>query len=706
MQNDMDKLIEKVKAYNPGANVDLLQRAYDFAHYHHGEQKRASGEDYISHPLIVAHSLADLKLDLPSIITGLLHDTVEDTPATLEDIEKNFGAEIAYLVDGVTKLSHIEFQSKSQKQAENLRKLVIAMAEDIRVLLIKLMDRLHNMETLHHIGSLKRRQGIALETIEIYAPLAERIGMVAVQEQLQNLAFEILNPDAYNTILQRVAEFHEKGLDIVNKIIEDLTKTLEDGGIKARVYGREKKPYSIWRKMQRKNINFDQLSDLFGMRVIVDTEADCYQALGIIHHGRVVIPKAIKDYIANPKPNHYQALHTKVFGPHGTRLEIQIRTKHMQEVAERGVAAHWQYKQGIPAKDLKNYQWLQGLLDILEQTSGAEEFLEHTKLEMFQDQAYCFTPKGDIINLPSGATIIDFAYALHSEIGNTCKGAKVNGKLVPLKTELQNGDQVEILTDKNVRPEADWEQFAITGKAQANIRRFIRSQKRKQFKKLGQSIYDHALTPEQKACIVKGERQVLEYFCLSRMEDLIIQLGEGKIKASDVRNLSVDLEPGAAELLPEQVSQNFQDRPTIIIKGLVSGVAVHYAGCCHPLPGDKIVGILIIGRGVTVHRAGCEMLQQYEDEPKKWLNIAWGRTIGLRFQGRILLTVQNTPQSLGDVVNLITKALGDITNFRILKRHKDFFETMVDMNVQSLGHLEQIIGFLRALNAVEFVERS
>jgi guanosine-3',5'-bis(diphosphate) 3'-pyrophosphohydrolase len=702
MQYDIDGLIKKVKAYNPGAKIALLQQAYDFAEHHHRDQKRSSGEAYISHPLAVAYSLADLKLDLPSIITGLLHDTVEDTEATLDDIRKNFSEEIAYLVDGVTKLSRIELQSKSQTQAENLRKLVLAMAQDIRVLIIKLMDRLHNMQTLEYIPSLQRRQSIALETIEIYAPLAQRIGMFTVQEQLQNMAFAVLNPDAYEAIQQRLAEFHEKGQDIVKEVIEDLERILKEGGMTASVYGREKKPYSIWRKMQRKNINFDQLSDLFAVRVIVEAKADCYQTLGLIHHAKVVIPKTFKDYISTPKSNHYEALHTKVLGPHGTRLEIQIRTKHMQEVAERGVAAHWQYKQGIPARDMKNYQWLQGLLDILEQTSGAEEFLEHTKLEMFQDQAFCFTPKGDIINLPNGATVIDFAYALHSEIGNTCKGAKVNGRLVPLKTELQNGDQVEILTDKNVRPSPEWEQIAITGKAQANIRRFIRSQKRSQFKKLGQSIYENELTPEQQDTLRKAPANALRYFHLFTFDDLLVALGEGKVQASDVRDFVLNQAMSSAGVSEQQT---FKDKPAVIIKGLVSGVAVHYGGCCHPLPGDKITGIITVGKGVTVHRATCEILQQYEHDPKRWLNLAWGKTEGSYFQGRLVLTVQNTPNALGDVVNLIAKNNGDITNFRILKRHKDFFEMMVDMQVRNLLHLEQIIGFLRAMTIVEFVER-
>jgi len=437
MKRDVTGLIMKVKKYAPNADTSILQRAYEFADQHHIDQKRASGDPYISHPVAVANMLADLKLDIPSIATGLLHDTVEDTSATLEDLQNEFGEEISYLVNGVTKLSRIELQSKDNKQAENFRKLVLAMAQDIRVLLIKLIDRLHNMRTLHYLPSADSRKRIALETIEIYAPLAERIGMFTVQEQLQDLSFAELNPEAYQTIMQRVADFHEKGQDIVQKVIQGLQETLKEGDVQCDVRGREKKPYSIWRKMQRKNVNFEQLSDLFGFRIITSSVADCYQALGLIHSSYLVLPQKFKDYISTPKPNHYQSLHTTVIGPKGIRLEIQIRTTAMQEIADRGLAAHWQYKQDVDSKDGKRFGWLRSLLEILDQAAGAEEFMEHTKLEMFQDQVFCFTPKGDVVNLPSGATSIDFAYAVHSDVGNSCKGAKINGRLMPLRTRLK-----------------------------------------------------------------------------------------------------------------------------------------------------------------------------------------------------------------------------------------------------------------------------
>lgn len=704
MTQDIQGLIEKVKSYYQGGDVSSLRQAYEFADHCHKNQKRASGEPYISHPLAVAHMIADLKLDLPSITAGLLHDTVEDTSVTLEDIQKTFGEEIAYLVDGVTKLSRIELQSKSHTQAENLRKFVLAMAQDIRVLIIKLMDRMHNMETIHHLPSQNSRERIAKETLEIYAPLAQRIGMFFVQEQLQNMSFSVVNPEAYNTILSRIAEFHERDQDIVERVVKDLDGILNSDNLKASVYGREKKPYSIWRKMQNKNINFDQLSDLFGFRVIVPSTADCYQALYLIHQAKVVIPDTFKDYISTPKPNHYRSVHTTVLGPRGARLEIQIRTQHMQEVAERGVAAHWQYKQGIPARDMKNYQWLQGLLDILEHASGAEEFLEHTKLQMFQDQVFCFTPKGDVINLPMGGTVIDFAYALHSEIGNKAQAAKVNGRHVALKEVLQNGDQVEIITHSEAGPSSEWLQEAITGKAQSYIRRFLRAQKRSQFLKLGQSIYHHEFSETQKAAFDGAAKGVCKHFGVRKFEDLWVSLGEGKIRPQDLLDALTSHQNDPAPQPPPAPKP--KEKPAVVIKGMMPGVAVHYAGCCHPLPGDKITGILIKGKGVTVHISDCEMLQQYKNEPRKWLNVCWGKTEGSVFQGRVIINLKNVIGAFGEITTMIGNNCGDISNFRVTRRHREFFEIMVDIRVKDALHMDQIIGFLRALPCVQTVERA
>src|SRR5881227_2735790 len=482
------ELVELVKSYDPNADEGLLNRAYVYSMKAHGSQLRASGDPYFSHPIQVAGLLAQMKLDSASIVTGLLHDTIEDTVATLEDIERQFGPEVGRLVDGVTKLSRIELQSDQTKQAENFRKLVLAMSEDIRVLLVKLADRLHNMQTLHFIPDEEKRRRIARETMDIYVPLAERIGMHRMKDQLEDLAFTELHPDARASIVARLGFLREQGGDIISRIVAEMTETLQDGGLTANISGREKSPYSIWRKMQRKNVSFEQLADVMAFRVLVDSVTDCYQALGIIHSAYPVVPGRFKDYISTPKPNNYRSLHTSVIGPERQRIEVQIRTRDMHEVAELGVAAHWIYKQGGGGRtDGRQYRWLRELLDILDHASGPEEFLEHTKLEMFQDQVFAFTPKGDLIALPRGATPVDFAYAVHSEIGDTCVGAKINGRLLPLRTRLQNGDQVDIVTSKAQTPSPTWERFVVTGKARARIRRFIRTQQRAQYLDLGRS---------------------------------------------------------------------------------------------------------------------------------------------------------------------------------------------------------------------------
>src|SRR3954466_12371673 len=469
-------MVELDKCYDPKADEDALNRAYVYSMKAHGAQLRASGDPYFSHPVEVAGILAQMKLDAASIVTGLLHDTVEDTVATLDDIDRVFGPEITRLVDGVTKLSRIELQSDQTKQAENFRKLVLAMSEDIRVLLVKLAGRLHNMQTLRFIKSEDKRRRIARETMDIYAPLAERIGMHRMKDELEDLAFAELYPDARASIMARLGFLRDRGGDIVPRIIAEVGRKLKEGDLEATISGREKSPYSIWRKMQRKNVSFEQLADVMAFRVLADSVADCYQGLGIIHSAYPVVPGRFKDYISTPKPNNYRSLHTGVIGPERQRIEVQIRTSDMHEVAELGVAAHWIYKQQIGRVDGRQYRWLRELLEILEQASNPEEFLEHTKLEMFQDQVFAFTPKGDLIALPRGATPVDFAYAVHSQVGDTCVGAKINGRLLPLRTRLQNGDQVEIVTSKAQTPSPTWERFVVTGKARARIRRFIRTQ--------------------------------------------------------------------------------------------------------------------------------------------------------------------------------------------------------------------------------------
>ena len=465
-------LLARVKAYDAKADPALIDAAYGVAETAHAAQQRDNGEPYITHPLAVANILAGYKLDSASIITALLHDTVEDTSITLVDLGKQFGAEVAGLVDGVTKLTRLELQSDRTKQAENFRKLVLAMSKDIRVLIVKLADRLHNMRTLGAISAAHKRVRIARETMDIYAPLAERIGMEAVKTELQTRSFAEIDPEAFDTIQARLNFLRGQGADVIEEVKRELTKVCLDAGlVEVEIAGREKSPYSIWQKMQRRNVAFEQLSDIMAFRIIVPTRTDCYVALGAIHAAYPVIAGRFKDYISTPKTNGYQSLHTGVTlrQPRNQKIEIQIRTEDMQEVAEAGVAAHWLYKQAdASGGDVKKFRWVQDLLEILENSAAPDEFLENTKLELYQDQVFCFTPKGQLIQLPRGATSVDFAYAMHSQIGDTCVGARINGRLMPLRYELQNGDQVEILTARGGTPSPAWERFVVTGKARAH----------------------------------------------------------------------------------------------------------------------------------------------------------------------------------------------------------------------------------------------
>ncbi|HXO02190.1 MAG TPA: bifunctional (p)ppGpp synthetase/guanosine-3',5'-bis(diphosphate) 3'-pyrophosphohydrolase, partial [Stellaceae bacterium] len=582
-------LVDLVKSYDPEADEAVLNRAYVYSMKAHGSQLRESGDPYFSHPVEVAGLLARMKLDTASIATGLLHDTVEDTVATLDDIERLFGHEITRLVDGVTKLSRLELQSDQTKQAENFRKLVLAMSEDIRVLLVKLADRLHNMETLRFIKDADKRRQIARETMDIYAPLAERIGMHRMKDQLEDLAFAELYPDARSSITARLGFLRAKGGDIVARITGELTRKLTEAGINATVSGREKSAYSIWRKMQRKDVPFEQLADVMAFRVMVDDVGQCYHALGIIHSAYHVVPGRFKDYISTPKPNNYRSLHTGVIGPERQRIEMQIRTRDMHEIAELGVAAHWMYKQEAGRTDGPQYRWLRELVDILEHSS-AEEFLENTKLEMFQDQVFAFTPKGDLIALPRGATPVDFAYAVHSQIGDTCVGAKINGRLLPLRTELVNGDQVEIVTSKAQTPSPTWERFVVTGKARARIRRFIRTQQRAQYLDLGKAIVQKAFRQEGQEFAERPLQAVLKQFSCAATEDLYVAVGEGMLTGREVVNTAFPPapDPGKDKVVPLSRARrkNAAKDNAVSIRGLIPGMALHFAGCCHPLPGD------------------------------------------------------------------------------------------------------------------------
>ena len=704
------ELVERVKAYDPSTDEDAVNRAYVFAMRAHGSQIRASGDPYFSHPLEVAGILTDMRLDHGTIITALLHDTVEDTKATIRDIENLFGKEVGRLVDGVTKLNRIDLQSDSAKQAENFRKLVIAMSEDIRVLLIKLADRLHNMRTLGYIKEEEKRRRIAVETMDIYAPLAERIGIQEFKDELEHLAFKELNPDAFDTVLTRLEFLISQGGNIISEIETELSDTCAAAGLQVSITGRKKTPYSVWQKMQRKSVNVEQLSDIVAFRLVVPTVMDCYKALGIIHSAYPVIPGRFKDFISTPKPNGYQSLHTGIIGPKRQRVEIQMRTLEMHDIAELGVAAHWNYKQGGTAtREGRQYRWMRELLEILEQASNPEEFLEHTKLEMYQDQVFSFTPKGDLIALPRGATLVDFAYAVHSEVGDGCVAAKINGKSRPLTTQLQNGDQVAIDISETAKPSPLWEQFVVTGKAKAAIRKFVRNERYEQFCDLGKAILQKQLRRTGARYSQKLLLQAATVLNFETIEDVLAATGEGVISSSDVLHAML---PDGNYIIPSTNDNvvpitRIRKSDTIPLKGLIAGMAFHYARCCHPLPGERIVGIVTTGKGVTVHTIDCETLEGFHSMPERWLDVSWDVDAEHSHHiGRLGIVLENEPGSLGSVTSTIGKNLGNIINFKIISRSVDFFEMQIDVEVNHVKHLKNIIAALRATPVISSVERA
>jgi len=709
------ELVERVKAYDPTADEDALNRAYVFAMKAHGSQKRASGDLYFSHPLEVAGILTGMRLDTATIITALLHDTIEDTEVTLAEIEAMFGEGIARLVDGVTKLTRLELQSDQTRQAENFRKLLLAMSEDIRVLLVKLADRLHNMRTLHFIKDQTKRWRVANETMDIFAPLAERIGTREIKDELEDLSFSELNPQAHESLKARLEFLRKEGGTQVPRIIKELKRTLGKAGIEAEVSGREKQPYSIWRKMERKNVEFEQLSDIVAFRIVVDTVEQCYATLGVVHAAYPMVPGRFKDHISTPKPNGYQSLHTAVIGPENMRIEIQIRTAEMQEFAEYGVAAHWHYKRSdgkLTSREGRQYRWIRELLEILDHAAGPEEFLEHTKLEMFPDQVFCFTPKGDLIALPAGATPVDFAYAVHSEIGDTCVGAKINGRMKPLRTELQNGDQVEIICSKTQTPSPTWERFIVTGKARSHIRRFIRLQRRAQYHDLGKTIMQKAFREVETRFSEKRIAKALPQLQFKTVDDLYTAVGEGTITSRQVIKAALPdtklkraraLSPARRRSKSAKTGKN-----AVPIRGLIPGMAINFAGCCHPLPGDRIVGIVTTGKGVTIHTIDCETLDSFSDTPERWLDVSWDTDPNNpeTHVGRLSVVMANEPGSLGSMSTVIAKNLGNINNLKITNRSLDFFEMLVDVEVNDVKHLTNIIAALRATAAISTVERA
>ena len=713
------ELVEKVQGYDPRADTDMLDAAYVLAAQAHGQQMRENGDPYITHPLAVADILAGYRLDTASIVTALLHDVIEDTGVTRAEIDRRFGQTVGGLVDGVTKLTRLELQSDRTKQAENFRKLVLAMSKDIRVLLVKLADRLHNMRTLHYVQNPERRQRIARETMEIYAPLAERIGMEGLKTELQTLSFAQLEPEACDTIQARLNFLRGQGADVIEEIRQDLARVCAEAGAPpVEISGREKSIFSIWEKMQRRNVAFEQLSDIMAFRVVMPSRDDCYVALGAIHAAYPVIAGRFKDYISTPKSNGYRSLHTGVTlrEPRNQKIEVQIRTADMHAVAENGVAAHWLYKQGdASSSDLQTFRWVQDLLEILDNSQAADDFLENTKLELYQDQVFCFTPKGQLIQLPRGATSVDFAYAVHSVVGDTCVGAKVNGRLMPLRHELQNGDQVEVMTARGGTPSPAWERFVVTGKARARIRRYVAQQQRQTYLDQGRAALAKAFRQEGVDGSEKVLGGVLKALKAGAADDLYVAVGNGNTGAKDVVYAAypeLRQAPRTPRVLPSlpprgRTAARAEGMP---ITGLVAGMVIHYAGCCHPLPGDKIVGIVSTGKGVTIHTRDCPTSEAFSATPERFLDVDWDEAEAARSRalhtGRIIAIAANQTGALAAMTNAVAKQDGAITNLKVTNRQQDFFEVLMDVEVRDVRHLLTVIAGLRAASGVTQVERA
>jgi RelA/SpoT family (p)ppGpp synthetase len=720
-------LVERVKSYNPNANEDLLNRAYVYAMKAHGSQTRASGDPYFSHPLEVAAILTDLKLDDATIVAALLHDTIEDTEATRAEIDHIFGPEIGALVEGLTKLKRLELVSREAKQAENLRKLLLAISDDVRVLLVKLADRLHNMRTLEFVPAASR-QRIAEETLDIYAPLAGRMGMQEMREELEDLAFRSLDPEAHAVVKHRLDALAERNRNLIGEIETQLSKNLRQNGLTARVYGRRKQPFSIWTKMERKSVGFEQLSDIFAFRVVMPDLESCYRALGVVHTTWPVVPGRFKDYISTPKQNDYRSIHTTVIGPGNQRVELQIRTEEMHQIAEFGIAAHAFYKDGVgsPTELLKResnaFAWLRRTVGILSESANPEEFLEHTKLELFHDQVFCFTPKGKLIALPRHANVIDFAYAVHTDVGNSAVGCKINGKFAPLSSELQNGDEVEVLTSEaQSAPPSAWESLAVTGKARAAIRRATRTAVRDQYAGLGRRIVERLFERTKLDYADDKLKGALPRLARASIDDVMAAVGRGEMKASDVaRAMYPDYKEervaryGAKKSLAVKLklksppkAETVRGPSAIPIRGINSDLPVKFAPNGGAVPGDRIVGIVSPGEGITIYPIQSPALKDFEEEPERWLDVRWDvdESTPQRFPARIKIDNVNEPGSLAQVATVIAEHDGNIDNISMSRRSPDFTELIIDLEVYDLKHLSAIINQLRAKAVVARVER-
>lgn len=697
---NVENLIDLTNSYNPHSDKELLRRAFDYAKKMHKGQLRRSGEPYFTHPFAVAMQLAEQHMDDATLTTALLHDTIEDTKSTYSDIKINFSEEIAELVDGVTKLTNLELGSVESAQAENFRKLLLAMSKDLRVLLVKLADRLHNMRTIRHMDPEKQLIK-ARETMDIYAPLAGRMGMQFIREELEDLSFRVLNSEARSSIMRRFVSLRSKSGDVITKIADDIRKALKTNDIAGEVTGREKKPYSIWRKMEEKQEGFSRLSDIYGFRIITKNEVDCYRALGAIHQRWRSVPGRFKDYISQPKSNGYRSLHTAVSGRDGKIVEVQIRTNEMHQVAETGVAAHWSYREGERSENkfaVDPFVWISEITESFSNTEDQDEFLEHVKLEMFADQVFCFTPKGDVVKLPRGATPLDFAYNIHTRIGDGCVGVKVDGKRVPLWTRLRNGQSVEIITAKGQKPQAAWTDVAVTGRAKTAIRRSLKTENRENFLRLGKEFARVAFENVGKKPTNKALSTVAKMFALKTADDILVALGSAELTGAHVIEV----------LYPELLRKNSVDEiePSKAIIGLMSDQSAQRSVCCEPLPGERIVGILTKGRGVMIHTIDCDNLAAYDQVQDRWIDLHWseGNHQALN-EVLINITIGNDAGVLGRICTLIGEQNANISDMRFEEKQPDFYKIAVSIEVRDVKHLHNVVTSLNADTDVAEVTR-
>jgi guanosine-3',5'-bis(diphosphate) 3'-pyrophosphohydrolase len=710
----LNDILDKVSSYNPTADLNIIRKAYVYCAKVHQGQTRLSGEPYIIHPMEVAGLLADLRLDVPSIVTGFLHDTIEDTLATYEELVEMFGEEVALLVDGVTKISKIHFKTKEESQAENFRKMLLAMANDIRVILVKLADRLHNMRTLEFQPELKQRS-IARETMDIYAPIANRLGISWVKVELEDLSFRYLNPEIYFELVRKISLKKQEREAFVDEAKAIIFEKLAEHNIVGEVSGRSKHLFSIYRKMEKRNVEFEEIYDLIAIRILVNDLRECYEVLGVIHSSWKPIPGRFKDYIAMPKGNMYQSLHTTVIGPHGDRMEVQIRTHEMHNVADAGIAAHWKYKEGkgYDEKDVKRFAWLRQLLEWQQELQDSKEFMDSVRVDLFPEEVYVFTPKGDVKGYPKGSTPIDFAYSVHTDVGHRCVGAKVNGKLVPLKYELKNGDIVEVITSPHHTPSKDWLKIVKSSRARNKIRTWIKTEERKRSVVLGREIcekdfrkYSVNLQKIQKSGDFK---KIAAEFGFAGDDDLLAAVGYGKISAGQI----------IAKILPgekiQERAEHKESRLTAVINKLkgksssaveisgVDDVLVRFGKCCNPVPGDDIIGFITRGKGVTIHTSDCQLA--LESDPERRIDVAWNRDKSSVLPVKIRVLCHDVKGILANITMAITNSEANISSAHIQSTIDQRGENTFEVNVVDLTHLQKVMNAIMKVKGVIKVER-